>query len=490
MTKEIVLRINNLILGNMDDLFQKFFAIHEYLKGDECLIEQPRRELCLQLIRIQLFANYFYSVYLASLNGALNSSELREQQAHLKYVNAYIIEGYKALWGYKKNNKSLWGKFLGYYSSAKDTDNFDGIIQSITNSLNAYKECDVTDKDERDLAMHYQLNKGGNPRELLKLDDITIVKELERYKQFGGVFRSLIECITELINHYLFMKSEEEMMKVKPALRPITTLDQYVWKDKLEELDTRIIRNINSQSQNFSSCKEQLLKWPKIIKQIRDQYNVNINDCYDILPTAEAMLAVSYMSLDLCATIKRYFDSVIPIERAIVLSRMNVICNTIVERVYGYTSRRGSYWERYLTKPYSGHELPSSLVEIKNIMENSISANLYSNEKRSAFVHLKKDNFIAAIRFLYAQNPFEEIHNSIAIIKVLPKIQKAISDSLEQIGDNIQARNAKKFLWVDRLIKQIEQHKDEPKMKDLYQSLLEMKKGNVLEALELLRTMI
>lgn len=482
--------MNNLILSKMDDLFQKFFAIHEYLEGNECSIEQPRRELCLQLVSIQLFANYFYSVYLVSLDGALNSSDLREQQAHLKYVNAYIIEGYKALWGYKKNNKSLWGKFLKCYSSAKDTNSFDDTIQSITNSLNTYKESDVTDKDERDLAMHYQLNKGGSPRELLKLDEITIDKELGRYKQFGDIFRSLIECVTELINHYFFKKCDEQMMKVKPVLPPLTTFDQYVWKDKLDELDAGMTRSISSQSQSFSSCKEQLLKWPKIIKLIRDQYNVDINDCYDILPTAEAMLAASYMSLDLCATIKRYFDSVIPIERAIALSRMNIICNSIINRVYGYTSRIGSYWERYLTKPYIGHELPNSLLEIKTVMESSISANLYPDEKRLAFVHLKKDNYITAIRLLYTQNPFVEIQNCIAIIKILPKIQKAISDSLKQIDINIKARNAKKYEWVDKLIVKFAPHKNEPGIQTFYKSLLEIKNGNVFEALELLRTMI
>lgn len=488
MAKDIFMRMNNLILINMDDLFQKCFAIYEYLEDDVCSIDHSRRELCSQIVSIQLFANYFYSIYLASLNGALSSTEQREQQAHLKYVNAYIIEGYKALWGYSKNGKSLWGKFLKYYDSLKDTDTFDNTIEAITNSLKAYGESGLTDKDERDLAMHYQLDNGSSPRALFKLDEITIEKELERYEQFGIIFRKMIPCITDLLDYYLKIDTADKVI-IRPVLPPLKIFDQYVWKYKLGELDTRIIRYINSQSQSFSSCKEQLLKWPKIIKQIREQYNIDINDCYEILPTAEAMLAVSYMSLDLCSTIKRYFDSVIPIEQAIALSRMNVICNSIIDRVYGYTSRRGSYWERYLSKPYSGHELPSLLVEIKNVMEDCISANLYSNEKRSAFVHLKKDNFITAIRLLYTQNPFEEIHNCIAIIKVLPKIQKAISDSLKQIEDNIQARNAKKFIWIDRIIRQIEPHKDEPQIKTFYQSLLEMKKGNVLEALEILGKM-
>lgn len=486
MITDIVLWMNNQILINMDDLFQKFIAIHEYLERNECSIVQPRRELCLQLVSIQLFANYFYSIYLASLNGALNSTELREQQAHLKYVNAYIIEGYKALWGYSKNGKSLWGKFLKYYTSVKDTDTFDDRLKSITHSLKAYKESNVTDRDERDLAMHYQLDKGSSPRQLLKLDDITIEKELERYNQFGSIFRMLIDCVTEMINYYWLPKNSEELIKVKPVLPPLTIIDQYVWKSKLDELDTIITRNINSQSQCFLECKDQLLKWPKILKHFKDEHNVDLNDCYEILPTAEAMLAVSYMSLDLCATIKRYFDSVIPIERAIVLSRMNIICYSIIDRVYGYTSRSGSYWERYLTRPYSGHELPDSLVEIKNAMESSISANLYSNEKRSTFVHLKKDNYILAIKLIYTQNPFEEIQNSIAIIKVLPKIQKAISDSLKQIDDNIKTRNAKKYTWVDKLIVKLNPHKDEPKIQILLKSLMEMKEGNVLEALEIL----
>ena len=486
MITDIVLQMNNQILINMDGLFQKFFAIHEYLEGNECSIEQPHRELCSQLISIQLFANFFYSIYLASLNGALNSKELREQQAHLKYVNAYIIEGYKALWGYKKNNKSLWGRFIKYYTSVKDTNTFDDRLITITNSLKAYKESKVTDKDERDLAMHYQLDKGSSPRELLKLDEITLEKELERYNQFGSVFRMLIGCVTEMINYYWLPKNSDELMMVRPVLPPLTTIDQCVWRSKIGELDTIMTRNINSQSQCFLECKDQLIKWPKILKHFKDKYNVDLNDCYEVLPTAEAMLAVSYMSLDLCATIKRYLDSAIPIERAIVLSRMNIICYSIIDRVYGYTTRSGSYWERYLTKPYSGHELPDSLVEIKNAMESCISANLYSDQKRSTFVHLKKDNYILAIKLLYTQNPFEEIQNSITIIKVLPLIQKAISESLKQIDDNIKSRNAKKYEWVDKLIVKLNPYKDEPEIQILYKSLMEMKEGNFLEGLEIL----
>ena len=112
------------------------------------------------------------------------------------------------------------------------------------------------------------------------------------------------------------------------------------------------------------------------------------------MPTSEAMLAITYMSLDLCSTLKLYFNSSLPLERAIALSRMNIICYSIIDRVYGYTSRIGSYWERYLTKPYGEDDLPNVLLEIRDVMETCIKTNLYSNEKRLAFVHLKEENFI------------------------------------------------------------------------------------------------
>ena len=447
---KLLAQTGEIILLNAENMLPKYFVIYKYLESKDCSLMQPQKEFCMQIVCIQMFVNYFYSVYLVSLSGALKATDRREQQAHLKYVNSYIIEGYKALWGYNKQGRSMWGKFIKNYQLVKENDVFDNDIETITNRLKEYAESSITDKDERDLTMHYQIDKGGNPRELLKLEEITIEKEVNRYEQFGIIFRMMGNCITEILDYYL---------------------------------------NIASQSKTLGDCKEQLLKWPNILKKIQAEYKIDLSDCYDILPTSEAMLAITYMSLDLCSTLKLYFNSSLPLERAIALSRMNIICYSIIDRVYGYTSRIGSYWERYLTKPYGEDDLPNVLLEIRDVMETCIKTNLYSNEKRLAFVHLKEENFISAIKMLYTQNPLKEIENSIAIVKVLPEIQRAIKESLAQIDKNIKKCNAMKYHWVDRYIEKFAPYKDRPGMNTIYLSLLELKKGNVIEALDIVKKM-
>ncbi len=182
---KLVVRIGEIILTNVDNILPKYYTIYKYLESEDCSLEQPLKDFCMQTVCIQMFVNYFYSVYLVSLSGALRATDRREQQSHLKYVNSYIIEGYKALWGYNKQGRSMWGKFIKNYQLAKENNVFDNDIEAITNRLKEYAESAITDKDERDLAMHYQIDKGNNPRELLKLEDITIKKELDRYEQFG-----------------------------------------------------------------------------------------------------------------------------------------------------------------------------------------------------------------------------------------------------------------------------------------------------------------
>lgn len=484
MNKELIFKLNNIILNNIGNLLSQYIAIDEYLKSDSCSIEQPNRELCSQIVKIQLFVNYFYTLYVTSLSGAFNSKELREQQAHLKYVNAYVIEGFKALWGYKSHSRTLLGKFKKIYIDTKDTDTFDNEIELITQRLNEYANSDITDKDERDLTMHYQLDKGSSPKELLKLDNITLEKELKRYEQFGEILRRLMNCITDLLEHYLFKKNREELMNIVPILSPLTTKDLYAWKCKLSEVESLINNNINTQSNFFSICKKHLTKLPNIITQIKNKYNIDISDCSDILCASETMLALSYMSIDLSAAIRKYFHSQIPIERAIALSRMNIICNSIINRVYGYNSRKDSYWERYLIKPYVGCELPDSLIEVKNLMENCISNNLYSDNKRSVFAHLKEKNVGSAIKLLYSQNPFEEINNSIAIVKVIRKTQDAIYESLKQIDKNNQVRNSDKYQWVDAYIAP---YKDKKEITPIYNFLMELKKVNMEEVLNIIK---
>ena len=81
-----------------------------------------------------------------------------------------------------------------------------------------------------------------------------------------------------------------------------------------------------------------------------------------------------------------------------------------------------------------------------------------------------------------------EIENSIAIIKVLPKIQKAITESIAQIDKNIKNRNVKKYQWAKYLGK-LAPYKDRPDMNKIYQSFLELKKGNILKALDLVKSL-
>ena len=479
--------ISSVILYQAGILLPKYHALLDYLNRDECIVVSEQRGLCQQIVCLELFANYFYSIYLVSLRGALKSSNAREQKAHLKYVNAYIIEGFKALWGFKKHKKSLWGRLLQTYSQAKNTDKFDILLDSVTSDLNVYENDAITDKDERCLAMHYQIDKNGSPQELLKLDEITIDKELARYEQFSSIFHKIISCITEMCNHYLFEPYRTELQKIEPILPELNSLDQYLWKDYVDKINLAMDKNIASQSKAFDSYKEQLYKYPKIFKDIKDKYNIDVSDCQEIVSLAEIMLALSYFSLDLCSSLKVYFNASLPMERNIALSRMNIVCHSFIDRVYGYTDHKSSYWERYITKPYIGKELPEEMRVIKRTLDLVISSNVYSSEKRATFVHLKKDNFLSAIEYLYKSNSIVEISNTKKMIELIPKVQKTIVDGLKQIDNNIKQRNARKYSWIDDCLNKMAPYKNLPNVNRICESLQKLKKGDFFEAMELLK---
>lgn len=219
----------------------------------------------------------------------------------------------------------------------------------------------------------------------------------------------------------------EELKKYELSLPPLPTLEQFTLKSKISEMNESMTVIIASQSKIFSKCKKKLLKRSRTYKDTQEKSNKKFLDSYEMIATLEAMLAISYMSLDLCSTLKFYFNSSIPLAQAIALSRMNIICYSIIDRVYGYGSRDGSYWERYLIKPFIGKNPPHVLLEIRDIMETCINNGLYTRDKRLAFVHLKKENSISAIKILYTQDPLKEIENSMMIFEVLPKIQNTIS---------------------------------------------------------------
>ncbi len=97
-------------------------------------------------------------------------------------------------------------------------------------------------------------------------------------------------CITGILDHYLVQKNREDLMKLSSLLPPLFAFDQYVWEGKLAEMNVAMTRNIDIQSKAFGDCKEQLLKWPRIIKKIQTDYKIDLSDCYDILSTSIIVL--------------------------------------------------------------------------------------------------------------------------------------------------------------------------------------------------------
>lgn len=159
-TKKLCMwNLGSIILEQTSEILPKYYAIFHYVTSDECAIDNNKKQLCQHIVSLELFLNYFYSIYIVSLRGALLATNEKEQKANLKYVNAYIIEGYKALWGFTKHNQSLWGQFIKLYSKEKNTDTFDKMLDEITCALKEYGDNTITDKDERCLAMHYQIDK-------------------------------------------------------------------------------------------------------------------------------------------------------------------------------------------------------------------------------------------------------------------------------------------------------------------------------------------
>lgn len=147
------------------------------------------------------------------------------------------------------------------------------MLDEITCALKEYGDNTITDKDERCLAMHYQIDKNGNPQELLKLDEITIEKEQERYYQFRPIYHKMIDCFVELLNYYLFKPYRTEILKIQPLLPKLNIVDQLVWHDKINEINSAITKNIEAQARSLKivkrCCISILLCLRKLVENIK-----------------------------------------------------------------------------------------------------------------------------------------------------------------------------------------------------------------------------
>ena len=91
-----------------------------------------------------------------------------------------------------------------------------------------------------------------------------------------------------------------------------------------------------------------------------------------------------------------------------------------------------------------------------------------------------------SIKYLYSNSPLVEIQNSEAIIKILPEIQKAIVGVVKQVDSNIKCSYARKNSWIDEDLKKIAPYRNQPRVKSVYESLLLLKKGEIMEAIKIL----
>lgn len=275
--------------------------------------------------------------------------------------------------------------------------------------MKKYANISITDKGERDLTMHFQAEAQGNPQELVKLDYISLDEDMKKYEQFTPIYYKVMSCVPEMTNHYLITPYQQEICQNTYCLLSLDSMDQFFWVNKLPELSIVLNRNIISYTKAFERYKEIIIKYQNVFEKIKKQYGVELDDYKEMLQMADVMLATSYFSLDVCSALKIYFKSELPIERKIALARVNIICHSIIDRVYGYTGRRGSYWERYITKPFVDSQFTDNVKEIESTMESLIASNIYTPQKRTSFAHLDERNFSTAIDYIYESN-LENMH--------------------------------------------------------------------------------
>ena len=73
------------------------------------------------------------------------------------------------------------------------------------------------------------------------------------------------------------------------------------------------------------------------------------------------------------------------------------------------------------------------------------------------------------------------------IIKILPEIQKAIVGVVKQVDSNIKCSYARKNSWIDEDLKKIAPYRNQPRVKSVYESLLLLKKGEIMEAIKIFK---
>lgn len=448
-------------------------SLEDLSKIDIALIEEiddvKTIELWKILLRLEIF-RLLLAIQLSSfLRANFRAESNAEKRFNLKHIVVITIEGYRYLFGKKKDrSKAVWTKLLQLIVRINDEDlTTESIKLKCVAKDFEYQYMQGSDKDARNIFVHYD----SDP--LLVYDETSQLCE-DYEAQRASAFLKILEVIAA------FVYKITDKFKI-PLICSFNDFNIDLWQkiNRFPDNEMKVQYAVGSAITSYSEKLDGIIKMCNMPKFFVEQFNSDKTSIKNFKldnkfverfkPIIESMypsIHIHFIYLDLGCAIKAYLTSSHFIEKQINLMRINVVVYEGFGHIYGFEEiyRFNSFWYKYIYLPLKDSTDPiiiDKLTNAENVLkELSIDENINNPFLRELFVHLRykeRDNIIPLFHQLIESNPLVEMSKALKLLNIIPTLIELNSKSLTNVGDvEIQRSNVESVKPIDNIISLVE----------------------------------
>lgn len=449
---------------------------------DKLHLDKEILALWLQLIRLQSFVIILQLDVESALRANFRTNFNVERRCNLKYVNVFIAEGYKYLFGYKEDKVNGAIEKIKIISEQLNDTELSSRIADFEKSVNFFASKYI-DRSSRNLSIHYDQNP---IRVYDNLESIEENIEVDRV----AAFLTLIEQLSLIIKQYsekynigIVTSENNSCLKIFESLNIFPDNENRLFNELEESLESYSQKLINI----VNTCRipEAAAKYFNIdVDQFKDQFS-------PLVMNVSLGIHLYFIYLDLASAIRGYLSSEFYFEKQINLRRIKIIVYEGFKHIYGFTEidHSKSFWNQEIRKILANTKNAETVHRLKQIEEElaAIAANADINdvESRERSVHYRykdRDNIVGLFHDLLESNPIKEMTKALVLLKIMPELIKLNTESLGVVGsavsETIKATNNQTIEKMDHCMSMIENRgataEQKQSMKELFDKIKDM----------------
>lgn len=475
-SREAIYKRMGEVINDFSKNLQEYILLQDELK---LMKSDENNNIFKEFISLYIYVLYMNIEVASTLRASFRSHSLSEKRYHLKLINSFILESYKHLYGYGKLvKKSLWVSRIQPLTEMIKEFDFKNDYEKLTDTIKSFGNNNVTSKQQRDIAFHYD----GEPVRVFEMlmslsEDI----EVKRVNQFLSLLQGISFFITQHMYRYK-PKMDNSYRISSYKYNFISFVDINFFGDKSESLYSDLGGSINLNTNHLESyIRHQNL--PTLLRtQFKSCSNKMLSPLLQVLEIEKMAIQLAFINIDLASIIRAFITSEYKMEKLLSVKRTNAIVYEGVKKIYGFkASREDSFWTKYIVPIVANNnDIYDEYLLLDNEFQKFQMYESFLIENRNISDHFQIEIEKQYDIFL-ALDPKIVFDRSIQLLTLIPNIINFLTKCLHMINRGQKKVNEESNQNIDNLITLLNKVPDTPQKADIIQKLNKIKSGRFFD---------